>query len=73
MSLMEILFGKKEKIDFKEIVKNGAIILVVRSPVEYSSGHIPGSLNIALKQNGSTISSLKQKNKPLIMVCRSGT
>ena len=23
MSLMEILFGKKEKIDFKEIIKNG--------------------------------------------------
>ena len=73
MSLMETLFGKKEKIDFKELIKTGAIVVDVRSPVEYSNGHIPGSLNIALEQIGSTISSLKQKNKPLILVCRSGT
>ena len=73
MSLMQTLFGKKEKIDFKKIIKNSAMIVDVRSPLEYSSGHIPGSLNIALEQIGSAISSLKQKNKPLILVCRSGT
>jgi phage shock protein E len=73
MSIIETLFGKKEKTDFKELVQKGAIVIDVRSPAEYRSGHVPGSINIALEQVGSTINSLKQRKSPLIMVCRSGT
>lgn len=72
MSLLSNLFGSKEKINFKGLTQRGAMIIDVRSPAEYHSGHVPGSINIALEQIGSTISSLKLKNKPLIMVCRSG-
>jgi rhodanese-related sulfurtransferase len=73
MGIFDNLFGTKEKIDFKELVQKGAIVIDVRSPAEYRSGHVPGSINIALEQIGAIIGSLKQKNKPLIMVCRSGT
>jgi len=70
---MESLFGKKEKIDFKALMQQGALVIDVRSPAEYRSGHVPGSINIALEQIGATINSLKQRKSPLIMVCRSGT
>jgi phage shock protein E len=73
MSLFGNLFGTKEKTDFKELMQKGAVVIDVRSPAEFRTGHVPGSINIALEQVGSIINSLKQKNKPLIMVCRSGT
>lgn len=72
MSFLESLFGKKEKTDYKALMANGAIVIDVRSAAEYRSGHVPGSLNIPLEQIGSSVSQLKQKNKPLILVCRSG-
>lgn len=72
MNLLGNLFRPKEKIDFRELAQKGAMIIDVRSPAEYRNGHVPGSINIALEQIGSTINSLKLKNKPLIMVCRSG-
>jgi rhodanese-related sulfurtransferase len=72
MSIFDTLFGTKEKTDFKELMKRDALVIDVRSADEYRSGHLPGSVNIALEQVGTLISSLKQKNKPLIMVCRSG-
>jgi phage shock protein E len=73
MSIFDNIFGTKEKTDFKELVKEGALIIDVRSPAEYRTGHVQGSINIALEQIGNTISSFKQQQKPLIMVCRSGT
>jgi len=72
MSFFDNLFTTKEKTDFKELVKKGALVIDVRSPVEYRSGHVPGSINIALEQIGSAIKSFQQEKKPLIMVCRSG-
>jgi rhodanese-related sulfurtransferase len=72
MSLLGNLFGTREKTDFKELLQKGAIIIDVRTPAEFQTGHIPGSINIALEQIGATINSLRLKNKPLIMVCRSG-
>ena len=73
MSLLSNLFSTKEKTDFKELMQKGAVVIDVRSPAEFRSGHVPGSINIALEQIGPVINSLKQKHKPLIMVCRSGT
>lgn len=47
----------------------GALLLDVREPDEYASGHIPGSLNYPL----STLqSSLPEKGHPLFVYCHSG-
>jgi phage shock protein E len=72
MSFLDSLFGKKEKTDYKELMQQGAIVIDVRSAAEFRSGHVPGSVNIALEQIGASVNNLKQKNKPLILVCRSG-
>ena len=71
ISIKQLLgFGKK--VNYAELVKEGAIILDVRSKGEYSGGHINGSLNIPVDQLSSSLSDLKDKNKPVITCCASG-
>ena len=72
MGIFNNLFAAKEKTDFKELVKQGALIIDVRTAGEYGSGHIPGSVNIDLEKVNSSVQSLKKMNKPMIAVCRSG-
>ena len=62
----------KEKTDYAQLVKNGAIILDVRTKGEYASGHIKGSINIAVEQLSSNLHKLKSKSKPIITCCESG-
>lgn len=73
MSFFSNFFRAKKETDFKELVKNGAIILDVRTPAEFSTGHIIASLNIELQMLNSSLSILKAKNKPFVVVCRSGS
>lgn len=42
------LLGLGPKVDYKELVKGGAIIVDVRTKGEFQSGSIKGSLNIPL-------------------------
>lgn len=70
MNIFKNLFGPKA--DLKAIKEAGAVIIDVRTTGEYSTGHIPGSLNIPLDTLGSKIIELRNKKKPLITVCRSG-
>lgn len=64
------LFGPKT--DFRQLKQKGAIILDVRTAAEYKTGHIPGSVNIAVDEVGTVLADLKRKNKPIITCCRSG-
>ncbi len=62
----------KEKTDYAQLVKNGALILDVRSKGEYAGGHIKGSITIAVEQLGSKLHKLKNKTKQIITYCESG-
>ena len=42
------LFGMRPKVEYAQLVKDGAIILDVRSKGEYDGGHIKGSINISV-------------------------
>lgn len=59
------------KVDYAELVKNGAQIIDVRTKGEYQGGHIRGSVNIPLQNLQSNISKIK-KDKPVITCCASG-
>lgn len=58
--------------DYAQLVKNGAIIVDVRSRGEYASGHVNGSVNIALDQLSNNLHQLKDKDQPIITCCASG-
>ena len=73
MGFFDKIFGSSEPaFDAKQLVQNGAVIVDVRTPGEFNSGHIKGSLNIPLDQIGTKIAFLKGKKVPIITVCRSG-
>ena len=65
------LFGS-EKTDYAQLIKDGAIILDVRSKGEYAGGHIKGSINIPVNELDNNLHKLKDKNKPVITCCASG-
>ncbi|QOW11248.1 rhodanese-like domain-containing protein [Kaistella flava (ex Peng et al. 2021)] len=64
------LFGSKS-VDFKELFIAGAQIIDVRTPAEFSNGHIKQSKNIPLQQLQSEMKKLDLK-KPIITCCASG-
>jgi rhodanese-related sulfurtransferase len=69
MGLFSTLFGKRA--DFAQLVKDGAIILDVRTPGEYAGGHIKGSKNISLQSLQKNLSEIP-KDKVIITCCASG-
>ncbi|MBR4435872.1 MAG: rhodanese-like domain-containing protein [Clostridia bacterium] len=50
----------------------GAVLVDVREPDEYASGHIPGSKNIPLSRLDSIAEIVTDKNAPLYVYCLSG-
>jgi rhodanese-related sulfurtransferase len=66
------LLGVKT-IDYAQLVKEGAIILDVRTSGEFSTGHIKGSINIPVNSLTHNLSKLKSKNRPVITCCASGS
>ena len=66
------LFGIGPKMDYAQLVKEGAIILDVRTKGEYAGGHIKNAINIPLDQLGSGLAKFKDKNKTIICCCASG-
>jgi len=61
-----------KSVDYAQLVKDGAIILDVRSKSEYNGGHIRGSINIPVDQLKNNLNRLPDKNKPIITCCASG-
>ena len=65
------LFGLGKKVNFKELINQGAVIVDVRTKPEFKQGHIKKSINIPL--DTIQIESKKlNKNKPVITCCASG-
>lgn len=68
--LFKNLFGGSANL--KTLHSNGAIILDVRTPGEFRSGHIEGALNIPLDSLKASLTDLKAKGRPIITCCLSG-
>ena len=66
------MLGIGPQVDYAQLIKDGAIVLDVRSKGEYAGGHIKGSVNIAVDQLDANLSKLKDKEKTIITCCASG-
>ncbi len=66
------LRGKKMKKLLPDLIKNGAVIVDVRSAAEFIGGANPNSINIPLDQ--LTEESLRKfpKSSPIVLCCASG-
>ena len=72
LATLKKILGIGPKVDFSELVKEGAIILDVRSKGEYRSGHIKGSVNIPVDQLQKNLHKFNDKKRPIITCCVSG-
>jgi rhodanese-related sulfurtransferase len=72
IEILKKLFGFGPKVNYEELVKNGAIIVDVRTRNEFLGGHINGSINIPLDQLDGNLNKIKDKNRTVITCCASG-
>lgn len=72
MDFFKNMFKSAPAVDYAAIVKQGGLILDVRTSGEYRGGHIKGSTNIAVDALPANLKKLKDKNQPIITCCASG-
>jgi phage shock protein E len=65
------MFAPTDNSGLKEAVKNGAFLVDVRTPAEFSAGSVKGAVNIPLDKVPSQLSKFKNK-KSIVVFCRSG-
>lgn len=70
--LLKRIFSKKEKVNVHEMLRNGAVLIDVRSPREFSEWHARKAKNIPLNRLQENIEYLKKVNKPILLCCASG-
>ena len=66
------LLGMPSSDNLAEYAQRGAVIIDVRTPGEFQSGHGKNSKNIPLDKISKEVSKIKAMNKPVIVCCRSG-
>ncbi|EDP72273.1 beta-lactamase-like protein [Flavobacteriales bacterium ALC-1] len=71
MGLLDFIFGAKKR-QVEDYVKNGALILDVRTQREWDAGHIENSIHIPLSELNNRVDEVKKLNKPIITCCASG-
>ncbi|NQW36682.1 MAG: rhodanese-like domain-containing protein [Flavobacteriales bacterium] len=73
MGLLDLFrnFGNKENM-IKEYIEKEAVVIDVRTPMEFQEGHVNGSINIPLNVLQARMFEIKEMKKPIIAVCRSG-
>jgi len=72
MDLLKSLLGLGPKVDYAALVKQGAVVLDVRTKGEFNGGHIRGSVNIPVDQLNNNLGRFSDKNKVIITCCASG-
>jgi len=65
------MFAPTDNSKLKEALENGAFLVDVRTPAEFSGGSVKGAVNIPLDKVQSQLSKFKNK-KSIVVFCRSG-
>ena len=56
-----------------EMIADGALLVDVRTPAEFESGHLDGALNISHELTAQRIAEYgDDKSRPIVVYCRSG-
>jgi phage shock protein E len=70
MSWLSDIFGGGGKI--RQALREGAVVVDLRTAYEYDQGHIPRSLNIPIDRIRANIDRIRDLDKPVILCCSSG-
>lgn len=71
--IMNAMFGffTKDTTDYKKLLKEGAVLIDVRTKEEFTRGSVKGAKNMPLSTLASSATQL-HKEKPIILCCASG-
>ncbi|SNR62680.1 Rhodanese-like domain-containing protein [Lutibacter agarilyticus] len=72
MSFFGLFGGGNSESPIEDYLKDGAVVIDVRTADEFASGHVNGSKNIVLNSIPTKVAEIKAMNKKVIAVCRSG-
>jgi len=72
MGFFSALFGKTVNKELREAIQNGAFLVDVRTPAEFSEGSVKGAVNIPLDKISSQLTKFKNKIN-IVVFCRSGS
>jgi len=56
----------------RSLVSEGAMLVDVRSPGEFSGGHLEGAISIPIQELTGRTDELGDKNGPIVLYCKSG-
>ncbi|GAA4960220.1 rhodanese-like domain-containing protein [Algibacter aquimarinus] len=65
-------FFKNNRTEIKDFLKRGAVIIDVRTELEWEQGHLNNAIHIPLSDLKNQIDDIKQLKKPVIAHCKSG-
>jgi len=71
INLLKRLFNTEAKPDLKLLIDEGAYLVDVRTPQEYTQSKVKGSVNIPLDSIPNQLAKFKDRNH-IIVFCRSG-
>lgn len=64
--------GKVAPDKARALVADGAKLVDVRSPAEFSAGHVDGAINVPVQELAKRAGELGDKAKPIVVYCASG-
>jgi len=65
--------GQISEKDARTHLNNGALLVDVRTPSEFNSGHLPHAVNVPLDQIEAKLPPrMKDKDQPVLLHCQSG-
>ncbi|MCA0429912.1 MAG: rhodanese-like domain-containing protein [Bacteroidetes bacterium] len=71
LGLIKNMFGGSNNEELKNIIKNGALLIDVRTPSEFADGSVKGAINIPVDSIEKQTNKIKNKNN-IVVFCRSG-
>jgi phage shock protein E len=70
--LSKFLAGDWGNGGLRQALREGAVVIDLRTAYEYDQGHIPRSLNIPVDRIRANIQRIRDLNKPVILCCAGG-
>ncbi len=70
--LVRSFTGKVAPEKARALVADGAKLVDVRSPAEFSAGHVDGAINVPVQELAQRAGELGDKAKPVVVYCASG-
>ena len=58
--------------EMKAAVSDGGVLVDVRTPTEFASGHARGAINVPLDELSRSVERIGDREQPVVVCCRSG-